>query len=218
MSHVSLMNESCLTYEWVMSHVWMSHVTHEWVTSHMNESRHTYEWVMSHIWKSHVTHMNESRHTCECVMSHIWMSHVTHVNESCHTYDRVSTLFVCEFAWCDIPHSDMCVCIQLCVGVYRCVYVYAGIAVWVRATLAHMSLLLRIHVFSTRIDIYHDSVCSNICVWKMCVCVHKCRYEYTGTSFSQVSLRVHRHIIFEAHSYFSECAWGGGALTYICGL
>ena len=36
-------NESCHTYEWVMSHIWMSHVTH------MNESCHTYEWVMSHI-------------------------------------------------------------------------------------------------------------------------------------------------------------------------
>ena len=30
-----------------------------------------YEWVMSHIWMSHVTHMNESCHTCEWVMSHI---------------------------------------------------------------------------------------------------------------------------------------------------
>jgi len=37
-------NEMCLTYEWVMSHKWMSHV------SHVNESCLTYEWVMSHIW------------------------------------------------------------------------------------------------------------------------------------------------------------------------
>ena len=66
----------------------------------MNEPYHTYEWVMSHIWMSHVTRMNESRHTYERwnmiqikayerVMSHIWMSHVTHMNESCHTYERV---------------------------------------------------------------------------------------------------------------------------------
>jgi len=75
------MNESCHTYEWVISHIWMSHVTH------MNESCHTYKWVMSHIWMSHVTHMNESCHTYEWVMSHIWMIHVTHMNESCHTYD-----------------------------------------------------------------------------------------------------------------------------------
>ena len=31
----------------------------------MNESCHTYEWVMSHIWMSHVTHTNKSCHTCQ---------------------------------------------------------------------------------------------------------------------------------------------------------
>jgi len=80
-SHVTHMNESCHTYERVMSHVWMRHVTR------MNESCRTYEWDMSHIWTSHVAHMNESCHTYERVMSHIRMSHVTHMNESSwHTY------------------------------------------------------------------------------------------------------------------------------------
>jgi len=63
-------------------HIWTSHATYEWVTSHMNESCHrwirhaTYEWVMSH--------MNES--------CHIWMSHVTYewvisnMNESCDVW------------------------------------------------------------------------------------------------------------------------------------
>jgi len=37
----------------------------------MSESRHTYEWVISPVWMSHVTHMNESCHTC-WVVSHIW--------------------------------------------------------------------------------------------------------------------------------------------------
>ena len=112
------MNESCHTYEWVMSHIWISHVTH------MNESCHTYEWVMSHIWMSRVTRMNESCHRGVCVwlthtlhldvrtrkscawsvVSQIRMSHVkhifeschihksncvTHMNESCHTYEWV---------------------------------------------------------------------------------------------------------------------------------
>ena len=40
MSHVTHMNESCHTHEWVMSHTWMSHVRYT------NESYHTYEWVM----------------------------------------------------------------------------------------------------------------------------------------------------------------------------
>jgi len=89
-------------YEWVMSHIWMSHGTsmgdsgrrschtyarvtsRTWVYSFC-----TYEWVMSHIWMSHVTRMNESCHTYEWVMSHIWMSHITHTNRACHTYEWV---------------------------------------------------------------------------------------------------------------------------------
>jgi len=99
------MNESCHTYEWVMSHMNMSHhrvgirsVCHiwvqqarKWVMSRMNES--------CHIWMSHVTHSyvtSQGGHTeCVCV-SHLItagarVSHVTyervmsHVNESCHT-------------------------------------------------------------------------------------------------------------------------------------
>jgi len=71
-----------------MSHIWMSHVTHT------NEPCRTYEWVMSHIWMSriwicHVTRVNESCHTCEWVMSHVWMGHVASMNESCHTYEWI---------------------------------------------------------------------------------------------------------------------------------
>jgi len=80
------MNESCHTchaYEWVMSHIWMSHGTHT------NESCHTYEWGMARIWMSHGTHVNESWHTYKCVLPHIRMSHVTHTSESWHTYEWV---------------------------------------------------------------------------------------------------------------------------------
>ena len=51
------------THERIMSHIWMSHVTH------MNESCPTYEWVMRHIWMRHVPHMNELRPTFGWVMS-----------------------------------------------------------------------------------------------------------------------------------------------------
>ena len=77
MSHVSHMNESCLTYEWVMSHIWIQAF----------HRRLTYEWVMSHIWMSHVSHMNKSCRTLECQTSNMWMSHVAHMNESFHTYE-----------------------------------------------------------------------------------------------------------------------------------
>jgi len=98
----SRINESCLTYEWVMPHIWIGHV------SQMNGSCLTYERIMSRIEISDVSHMNESclannvgrvicgaefvcraflcEESCptyECVMSHIWMSHVLHVNGSC---------------------------------------------------------------------------------------------------------------------------------------
>ena len=65
-SHVTHMNESRCTYEW--------------------ESCHTYEWVMSHIWMSNGTHINESCHTYEWVTLQIRMSHVTHIWLSYVTY------------------------------------------------------------------------------------------------------------------------------------
>jgi len=84
--------------EWVMSHIWTSHVTHT------NEPCHTYEWAMSHIWMSRVALMKKShawdgdKIACvpyqsgnrkdlqppEWVMSHMWMRHVTYMNESCN--------------------------------------------------------------------------------------------------------------------------------------
>jgi len=48
----------------------------------MNQPRHTYEWVMSHTWMSHVTHMNESRHAYERDTLHIWRNHVIRTNGS----------------------------------------------------------------------------------------------------------------------------------------
>ena len=99
--HVTHMNESCHTYEWVMSHIWMRHVIH------MNESCHTYEWIMSQVWKMRCAytsvlrslprHATDQRlYKSERVMSHLehipsnmWTSHVTHINKSRHTHERV---------------------------------------------------------------------------------------------------------------------------------
>jgi len=75
-------NESCHTYEWVVPHMWMSHV------AHVNESCRTCEWVVSHIWVSRVTHVNESCLTCQWVVCHMSMSCVTPMSESCHTYEK----------------------------------------------------------------------------------------------------------------------------------
>jgi len=100
MSHVTCMEESCRTYQWVMSHISMSHV------AHMNTSRNVaYEKVVwSCIWMRclqsidhialqmsimngscqvwSVTHVHDSRH------KHLWISHIT-VKEYCYTNERV---------------------------------------------------------------------------------------------------------------------------------
>jgi len=51
MRHDTLMNASYCKSEWVMSYIWMSHVTH--------------------IFTSHVTRVNESYHTHECITLHV---------------------------------------------------------------------------------------------------------------------------------------------------
>ena len=119
-----------VTYERVMSHVahaWFvfhQWFTHEWVI-------YTYNCVMLHLWMSHVTHMNESCHTYECVMSHIWMRHVTHMNESCHTYEcalpcatrtwahamlhiRISHICLCSMyvCMCYVTHMNGSCCLR----------------------------------------------------------------------------------------------------------
>ena len=78
------MDESWYTCKWVMSHRWMSHVTH------MNESCHTYEWVMSHIWMSHVTHIYASL-LHEWVLSLEWVSHARIVWRECRALLRKCT-------------------------------------------------------------------------------------------------------------------------------
>jgi len=99
------MNKSCHTHEWVLSHIWIGHITH------MNESCHTYEWVMSRIWMSHVTHMNGLTRgvvspricvgervdvrtwvgVCMCMCECVWgcACGEERVKESCHTYGWV---------------------------------------------------------------------------------------------------------------------------------
>jgi len=94
----------------VMSHIWISDITHVTVYTH------SYVWcdamtpayVMSHIWISDITHLNVlyAYHTLECVksnlkhsrhasdMPHIQISHITHVKKSRHTNKRVM-LHVC---------------------------------------------------------------------------------------------------------------------------
>ena len=97
------MNESCHTYEWVMSHIWISHFTH------MNESCHTYEWAMSEWIKSvGVVHIRDRTVSSFIYVTGLihhsymwqdwfisklwWISPVTYVN-------AIGWVEVCSYGW-----------------------------------------------------------------------------------------------------------------------
>jgi len=98
------MKESCHTYEWVMSHIWMSHVTH------MDESCHTYERVMSHIW---IRHFIQGYATAR-VTSHIWIRHgffECAMSPMCHRINVSFRTHVCVVALRGTPlHESRLIC------------------------------------------------------------------------------------------------------------
>ena len=101
MSHVAriMSNEPCHRCKWVMSHMWMSRITHvngschtyAWVIAHVRKPCHTCEWVISHICQRYVdkARTEMSQHTHQRVMSHMCTNHGTHINESCHAHQSV---------------------------------------------------------------------------------------------------------------------------------
>jgi len=63
MSHVWPVNESYLTYVNVPCRVYVFHIHHWRIGTNVD----SYWWVMSHVWKSHVSQVNESCLNCEWV-------------------------------------------------------------------------------------------------------------------------------------------------------
>ena len=64
----------------------MSHVTHDWVMSHINESCHiwlshvTYKWIMIPLMNHHMIHLTNHSFNVSSMYHHIiWLSHVTYV-------------------------------------------------------------------------------------------------------------------------------------------
>jgi len=93
--------------EWVMSYVWMSHVTC------VNELCHMCERVMSRVWMSHVTCVNESCHMCEWVKSHTWMSYATYVQRVGHALVPRATKGRAAIKWNRLP-AVRCSVLQVC--------------------------------------------------------------------------------------------------------
>ena len=95
-----------VTYNRVLSHGNESYYI-------MNESCHTYEWVMSHIWTSHVTHMNESYYICLVAWEWVILScDITqwHVYVWHDLFTRVTSLndmFMCDMTYTHVWHHSM---------------------------------------------------------------------------------------------------------------
>jgi len=83
-------------YEWVTSHIWMSHATH------MNESCHTYEWVTSHIWIGHDTYVNER--------FNMWMRHSSCICRRCWAVG----IFLCRTEFSDWQKKKIQLCAHTC--------------------------------------------------------------------------------------------------------
>ena len=88
MSHVTY--ENIMSYMWHDNYDWFIYdMTHSYL-SHMNESCHSYEWVMSHIEKSchirDIRNMTYSYRTWLIHMNGRTHSYVTSMNESCHIW------------------------------------------------------------------------------------------------------------------------------------
>ena len=109
MSHVTHVQKSCHTYNWVISHIWVSHVIHRKShVTHMIESCHIFEWAtlllstwtpptpalsrwgISFMSRSHVTHVG--------VMSHMSMTCLTPMNDSRSSLSHS----------CDLRHTYEC--------------------------------------------------------------------------------------------------------------
>ena len=69
------------TYHTDTAHSWKSDT---FLFTRMTTSWHTNEWVVSHTWISHVTHMHESCHTYKWVVSHIWINRSVHTATDQH--------------------------------------------------------------------------------------------------------------------------------------
>ena len=92
-------NQSCHTYEWIMSHIWMSHVPH------VNDSCHTYEWVVSH--------MNEScRFQIIPNMIYIVM---TRRSDKFNFSKHIFLMYTCV---CVYIHICVCVCVYMYIYIY----------------------------------------------------------------------------------------------------
>jgi len=199
------MNESCHTYERVMSHTWTRRVTY------MSES--------CDKWMSRVTHLNESCFAHAWVISHVWMSHVTHINSGyairpSHLGSRgvlhcvaVCVAPCCTVLQCVLHRVALCcsVCCSVCCTVLHRVAVRRShsiglsyLGVFIHVFIAVRCILLRCVAQCVVCSVY-CSICCNAC----CSVLQPCHQVITSGSGERV---VHRKVSLQTPKTLQHAA------------
>ena len=132
--HVPLLKCTCACESKCACHMWISK------GAHIDESRHTYEWVLPHVRMSHVTHINELcytnewmtwhisalLHTHEWVLPHIWMNRVTHISAAALPRARGNTSARARLR-CRLLRSWWSRTGFMCCSVWQCVAVFGSV-------------------------------------------------------------------------------------------
>jgi len=124
MSHVTHMNESCHTYEWVMSHISMCDMTHWYVTRCIRCLSYSHMWYaayMGHTWRY------DAHLICMYISIHIH----THTHKYVYLYIYIRT------------HTNMCIHI-LYIHRHECTYplhIYIYIYIYIYITFEQHSPL-----------------------------------------------------------------------------
>jgi len=155
MSHVTHRNEPCHTSNW---YEYMCDMTHP--CAYMN----IYKWIMSHIWMSHVTHRWMVPQSCKEVISFAKETYIfteptnhSHMNESCHRYEWV---MLHTGGWCHNPAERLSAG-QVAAGMCVCMCLQVCVCLWHTHTCTHIPTRRRTHTHThtnTRIQtcIYID--------------------------------------------------------------
>jgi len=223
MNYVPHMNESCPTYECVMSHVWMSHVPrmNSWhglvpgihvracVTS-------THERIRSQIHINRcMSHMNESCPTYDWVLSHTWMSHVPHMNQVPHTYKSMHITCVSVYiSKCIWTYT------QTCMNIFSNIYAYTSKYPWIHIQISMNMYLVWAyrHVYICETSIYEHKY-RNIHMWE-CACLSAGARPlsiYIYVYHANIYERIHMYIYIFMYAYvcMPECGSKTSLYTYI---
>jgi hypothetical protein len=114
-------HESCLSCTWVMSLLYMSHV------SLVHLSCLACTWVMSLLYMRHDSLVHESCLSCTCIMSLVYMSHVSLVHDSCLSCTPWYWFYKCTYIHWTRLFGYACVEVEIEIEIPIDIETYTGV-------------------------------------------------------------------------------------------